>query len=139
MEMGVVSLPPFPRLNDADAVRNYRLSLYIERVGAATTIQGDCFILVPYTHRFTIDECSINVNASNNCWIYLWEDDSYATYNESTDAIPNLSIQFSTNDFVRPIAGGNIVICSQQSTISNIGDALTYTVGYYERFRTHGE
>jgi hypothetical protein len=138
-EMGVISLPPFSRLNDVDSIRNYRLSLYVERVGAATTIQGDCFVLIPYNHRFSVEDCTLNVTGTNLLRLFIWEDDSLTAYNESTDEIPNLSIQYAPSDFTHPIAGGNFVMCAQQSTLSNVIDGLGYVLAYNGKFRTHGE
>jgi hypothetical protein len=140
-EMGVVSIPPFPRYSldglSYDTLDRFQFRLRAMRPGAsAVSISVDCLVLIPFTHSFKIvgelGSTDIGLRA------YMWEDGTKAGYVLDADSAPYKTIQFSTNNWTYPVLGGVFVLAAEDttgqsiaSTDSPVSVALYFTQGNF--------
>jgi hypothetical protein len=140
VEMGKISLPPWPRLPSSEStLGNYQLRLHVQRIGTATTLSLDCFVLVPADHQAKFD--SFSLASLEFLQLNQNEDGTLAQYQESLTDM-NANVFASVSNWYYPIAGGQLVLVSEDTSGSSLvagENELRIDLDYYTRYRTHGD
>jgi hypothetical protein len=136
IELGTISIPPLPREISLYSLQNFIIRLLAQQIGTAVTLTVDCLVLVPFTHRFKIENANIDHNFSNLFFGYTHEDGQISYL---SDAAISVETQYNPTNLVYPIEGGKLVLVSQEATVQHVADLLSPVVYYYERFKTHGD
>jgi len=141
LEMGTVSIPPFPRIgHGAGQLDTFEFQLYAKLIGTATTITADCLILIPATHYYKISSAIVTASTASTVYGYILEDALASSLNYSAAGQVNMATQFAPNNWEYPMAGGILVLAGQRSTLQNISDeAGVVRTTTYTRYRTHGD
>ena len=139
LEMGEVSIPPFPRMDDLAISRYFEFQVYVQRMGAAITLSLDCLVLIPSKHFFKITNALLEDDAASHLYAYQNEDGTVFGYNINAAGVVSMSVQYAPNNFTYPVEGGILVLAAQEAAVQNLADVIDGTLYYKERFRTHGE
>lgn len=140
LEMGTISLPPFPRDRTALLLGDLEFRLYLQRIGGVSTVlTADCLVLIPSEHAFKITSASIPNANTFGVKCYQYEDGLIAAQNLHSDGYVNISAYYSPTNFVYPVAGGSLIVVGQETAGHHMVNDIGVSVYYYERFRTHGE
>lgn len=139
IEMGTISMPPFPRLKGAIYLEMFEWQLYAQRLGTATTLTADCIVLIPSDYYFKVTNAAIEAASGSYVDAFMHEDGTIDGININSSNKINLACHFMPNNFVYPWEGGKLVVAFQLSASQDISDAIDIIAAYHERYRIHGQ
>lgn len=139
IELGEITIPPFGYRSDVqgtNAVRQFMLQLWAERISGSGSLDLDCFILIPSEHMFYADGAELLAISGHAVNFYTFEDEQRVAIHYISD-YPQANLEYAPTDWVYPKDGGVLVVAAQRDGAQVITDTLDVEYTMYPRWRTY--
>lgn len=141
LELGEVAVPPFgyrQQFQGNDAVKQFQLQFWAERVSGTGSLDMDCLVLIPAEHSFFVSGASLSHSVGDvNQVIFLTFEDDRKTVLQYTNDIPQSNLEFGHTNWAYPNGGGIMVIAAERNGSQVIGDVVDLEITRYPRWRTY--
>jgi hypothetical protein len=140
IELGEIQIPPskYPSggFYGTNALKNFSIDIYAERISGSASLDIDCLYLIPSRHFAFSDGAMVQYVSSDERPLYLvtMEDDSVLALAYQA-GIPSVNMAPTMRDFYWPVGGGVVVLCGERAASHVLTDTVNVALQVSPRWK----